>query len=137
MIVAIAGAVIHRAKVAPPVGVVLSLASGGVDDTHGGPTAYLSLDPGLAVRTAGELLDQARALVDDVRPLWPDLDLPDRVGGTLPAGAAVGGAHDDAVAGVAELVEHLGEVLEGDADRLYQVALRLSWADTRAAERFA
>jgi hypothetical protein len=109
----------------------------GMDDSHGGPTTYLSLDPDLAARTAGDVLDQARALVDDVRPLWSDLDLPDRVGGTLPAGAAVGGAHDDAVAGVAELVERLSDVLAGDGDRLYQVALRLTWADTRAAERLA
>jgi hypothetical protein len=121
----------------PPATALAWLAFRGVDDTHGGTTAYLSLDPGLAVRTAGDLLDEARALVDDVRPLWPDLDLPERVGGTLPAGAAVGAVHEDAVAGVAELVERLGEVLEGDADRLYQVASRLSWADTRAAERFA
>jgi hypothetical protein len=95
------------------------------------PTADLRADPVALAHAAGELLDVAARLGELVRPALVALDLDEAAYG-WPTLAA---AHQ---ATVSDLGATLGRYLagiEGDADRLYQVAFTVQAADARAASR--
>jgi hypothetical protein len=94
---------------------------------------HISGDPLAVGRGAARLLEAALALAELRRHL-ATLRLPS---GTLPPESALTAALADLHADALRAVGRLGEVLEGDADRLYRVAFELLEVDRRAGARGA
>jgi hypothetical protein len=95
----------------------------------------LSIDPHAVARAADGALDASRELAQTARPLLSTLDIEDGWLSGLPAAARLTDAHEATLADGQELVESIGAALEGDADRLYQVAFAMSASDSSAAHR--
>jgi len=95
----------------------------------------LSIDARALARAADGALDTSRELAQAARPLLSTLDIEDGWLSVLPAAAALVGAHEATLADGQELLESIGAALEGDADRLYQVAFALHTSDVSASAR--
>jgi hypothetical protein len=102
---------------------------------HDAAVPSLRVDATAAAHAAGLLLDGALGLADATAPLLSDLDIDPRSLGTLADAGPFLIAHQLCVDDVADLLENLRESLEGDADRLYQVAFAADEADRAAAAR--
>jgi hypothetical protein len=92
-------------------------------------------DPALTAHTAGVMLDGATALAAAGRPLASTLDVKAEAFGPLGASSGVGGAYRRSVDELEVLLGRLGQVLECDSDRLYQLAFAYGAAENRAAQR--
>lgn len=97
----------------------------------------LYADAGLIASAAGEMLDVSCTVGDLIRLChseWGLYELGlselDRTGCGALGTAEAGGRAD-----VRTTLEHLGQLLAGDADRLYQVAFAVRDADGAAVER--
>ncbi len=95
----------------------------------------LHAQPAALARAAGDLLDLVRAGWDEAGPLLSSVDVRAAAFGALPHSRSLAGAHQSAVDAAARIVDHLVDVLAGDADRLLRVAFALVGADTAAAHR--
>ena len=95
----------------------------------------LSIDPPALARAADGALDTSRQLAQAGRPLLSTVDIQDGWLSGLPAAAALTGMHEAVLADGQELLESIGAALEGDADRLYQVAFALHASDVSAGAR--
>ena len=115
------------------------LASAGVkliDQTARG-AQRLRVDAEVAAHAAGALLDGSLGLGETAARLLSELDIDAGSLGSLAGAAPVFAAHQRCVDGLSELMQWLRESLEGDADRLYQVAFAVAEADRNAADRMA
>lgn len=88
-------------------------------------------DPVALAHAAGALLDEAGRLGEQLRPALVELELNEAAYG-WPALAA---AHQQAASDLAATLSRYLAGLEGDADRLYQVAFTVQAAETRACAR--
>jgi hypothetical protein len=98
-------------------------------------TSQLAVDPTLVAHAAGRLVAAAQASGDLFRRLLSTLDLGPGAWSSLAGGGQLARAHGEALGSVAATLDLLTQVLEGDADRLYQVAFSLRAADVTAAMR--
>ncbi|HLT09442.1 MAG TPA: hypothetical protein VK028_01380 [Micromonosporaceae bacterium] len=103
---------------------------------HGGSgaTRLLSDYPRIA-EAASQLLDLRLSSVEHAHAAITGLDITDAAYGNLSGAARFNTAHRCSVADAAFTVELLGQALEGDADRLFQVAFNHREADRAAATR--
>lgn len=85
--------------------------------------------------TASRLLDLRLSSVEHAHAAISGLDVADVAYGNLSGAAQFTTAHRCSVADAAYTVELLGQALEGDADRLFQVAFNHRDADRAAAAR--
>lgn len=81
------------------------------------------------------MLDLSLACADLSRVFVSTVDLPSAGSGQA-SGGAFARAHDAVRNDGSALIDHLIEVLHGDADRLYQVASALHTADEKATRRW-
>jgi len=95
----------------------------------------LSIDPPALARAADGALDTSRELAQAARPLLSTLDIEDGSLSGLAGATAFTGVHEAVLAEGQELVESIVAALEGDADRLYQVAFALHSSDVSAGVR--
>lgn len=95
----------------------------------------LQADPILTAHIAGELLDAAGRLGEETRTLLAALEIGAAAFGSLAQARALAAAHGSALSDLGTTVGSITAGLEGDADRLYQVAFGLEAAEERAAER--
>ena len=95
----------------------------------------LVIDVDTVARAAGRALDAAAHLATVARSLLPALDLGDAACGDGPGGAALARAHRDGADELARAWATVGQVLEGDADRLYRVAFAARATDSAAGGR--
>jgi hypothetical protein len=106
-----------------------------VTDEDGGSQHSLTAEPGRTAATAGRLLDLCLVAGDRARALLSQLDVGDPAYGDLVEAGALADAHRRGVADAAQTLERLGQVLDSDADRLYQTAFAQREADLAAADR--
>jgi hypothetical protein len=90
----------------------------------------MRIDVTATAHAAGEMLDAAAALSDATRPHLSTLELHDRA-----APPGFGAAHRRCVTEALVALDVIGEVLDGDADRLYQIALSAEEADRAVVDR--
>jgi hypothetical protein len=92
-------------------------------------------DPALTANAAGVMLDGASTLADLGPSLLSTMDVPADVFGTLAGSPGLAAAYRESSAALDRLVGRLGQLLEGDGDRLYQLAFAYRAAEYRAAQR--
>jgi hypothetical protein len=99
------------------------------------PPEALRIDPGLIARAADASLDASQQLSRTARPILSTVDIGDGWFSTLPGAADFLAAHGEILADGLDLVESIGATLEGDSDRLYQVAFAVQASDAAATAR--
>ena len=92
-------------------------------------------DPTLTAHTAGIMLDAATTLADLTGPAMSTLDLADDAFSGLAAGPRLADAHRGSADALESLVSRVRQVLEGDGDRLYQLAFGLRALEQRVSQR--
>jgi hypothetical protein len=97
----------------------------------------LVVDPTAVARAAGRSLDASADLGDAARAFLPAVAPPATAFGDGPGAHALGRAHRAAADALADVMAGVGQVLEGDADRLYRVAFAVRAADDLAGRRLS
>jgi hypothetical protein len=93
----------------------------------------MRIDVTAAAHAAGQMLDAADGLADATRPPLSTLD---EYGGASPS-RAFAAAHHRCLTEALAALDLIGEVLEGDADRLYQVAFSTEEAEGATVRRMS
>lgn len=94
-------------------------------------TTGIRADPVALAHAAGELLDEVDRLGEQVRPALVALELAEAGYGW----ATLAAAHQHAASDLAATLGRYLAGLEGDVDRLYQVAFMVQAAEARTAGR--